>query len=86
MKLDKIVEGTHNKESFRYNNGTLAIFGKIWDKQDIRTLIEIANLLDLEGYILKSPIRIGTQTIDLGIYGLHVTDQKIYEDSDEGGE
>lgn len=86
MKLDTIVEGKHKKTSFRYKNGILYMFDKEWDYSDIQKLVETANLLKLEGYVLKNPIGTEKQTIDLGLFGKHITDKKVYEDSDEEGE
>ncbi len=56
MKLDKIVEGKHNGKKFRFENGFLSVFSHTWNRKDIQTLVEIANLLQLEGYGLKVPI------------------------------
>lgn len=83
MKLDKVLEGKHNKESFRYNDGFLHMFSRKWDKADIQTLIEVANLLSLEGYSLKKPI--GTETrIREGMFGwAQPYEAKIYENETE---
>lgn len=55
MKLQRIIEGTHNKQEFRYEDGILIAFARRWDRSDIQTLVEIANLLALDGYALKVP-------------------------------
>lgn len=81
MKLDKVVEGKHNKEGFRFEKGFLLMFGRRWDKDDIQTLVEVANLLQLEGYKIKRPI--GTEKTELeGMFGRYVADEKIYEDGE----
>lgn len=59
MKLNRILEGVHNNQTFRYDDGFLVMFDRRWDKADIQTLIEAANLLSVEGYPLKTPT--GTQ-------------------------
>lgn len=55
MQLLKVVEGKHNGQSFRYEDGFLKVFNHSWDKDDIKTIVEIANLLSVEGYNLKVP-------------------------------
>lgn len=62
MELKNVVEGKHNKESFRYENGFLVMFDRKWDKADIKTLTETANLLAHEGYVLKEPT--GSRLVD----------------------
>lgn len=83
MKLDKVLEGKHNKESFRYNDGFLHMFSRKWDKADIQTLIEVANLLSLEGYTLKKPT--GTKTkYTQPLFGrAQPYESKTYEDGTE---
>lgn len=79
MILDKIIEGKHNEESFRFEKGFLLMFGRKWDKGDIQTLIETANLLTVEGYKLKKPS--GTKkVVHDGLFGPREYDEKIYED------
>lgn len=83
MKLDKLIAGEHNKQTFQYNSGFLTMFGKIWDYNDIQTLIETANLLGLEGYKIKKVTSVEKQEIDLGIFGKQQADKKIYEGTEE---
>lgn len=84
MQLDKIIEGKHNKEHFRYENGFLNMFNKKWDKDDIKTLVEAANLLELEGYPLKSPTGMAKTQVE-SLFGFkHEIDVKTY-DEETGG-
>lgn len=83
MKLAKIIEGKHNKQSFRFERGFLVIFGRKWDKADIQTLIEVANLLSIEGYDLKIPVRVEEKTVDSMFGGTYKVDNKIYDESEE---
>lgn len=83
MQLDKVVEGKHNKESFRYQNGFIQMFGRKWDKSDIQTLVEVANLLSVEGYTLKSPIGTQKQRVESMFGGMYVVDQKMYDEDGE---
>lgn len=84
MQLKKVVEGKHNKESFRYENGKLQMFGRVWDKEDIKTLVEAANLLSHEGYTLKMPVRVEKREV-YGMFGesYHVN-QKVYDENEDG--
>lgn len=83
MKLDKVVEGKHNNETFRYMNGKLQMFGRLWDKDDIKTLVETANLLSIEGYTLKSPIGTKRVQVDSMFGGIYNVNQKIYDEDGE---
>lgn len=80
MQLDKVVEGKHNKEPFRYQNGKLQMYGRLWDKPDIQTLVEVANLLSIEGYDLKVPIRVEKRRVESMFGGIYNVDQKIYDE------
>ena len=53
IKERKEITGIHNKEEFKYEDGIVSVFGRRWNKKDIKTLVEIANLLELQGYKLK---------------------------------
>lgn len=83
MKLDKIVEGKHNKETFRYDDGFLKMFGRKWDKADIQTLVEVANLLSVEGYNLKVPTGKTTKTVNDMFGWPYSTEIKTYEEAGE---
>lgn len=85
MELLKVVEGKHNKETFRYEDGFLQMFGRKWDKADIQTLVEVANLLSVEGYSLKIPTG-KTKAIRHDMFGWsHEVDVKTY-DAESGEE
>lgn len=83
MQLSRVVEGKHNKETFRYEDGFLTVFGRRWDKTDIQTLVEIANLLSVEGYVLKVPT--GTKKkVRQDMFGWnHEVDVNTYDDTTE---
>ncbi len=85
MKIKNILEGKHNKESFRYENGKLQMFGRIWDKGDIQTLVETANLLKLEGHDLKVPTGTKDVTYD-GLLGGVTINVKTYDEADSEDE
>lgn len=53
MKLTPIVQGEHKGIHFSMSQGNLVCFGMAWTKEEIRTLVEIANLLKHEGYELN---------------------------------
>lgn len=57
MILEKIIQGEHRGRKFKWDNGFLHTFDRRWDKQEIEILIEIANLLQIEGYKIKKPKR-----------------------------
>lgn len=86
MVIHKLVEGKHNKEGFRYNKGFLEMFGRRWDRADIKTLVETANLLDVQGYKLKEPV----ETIPQEVYGIwgekHTVNKKIYDEQGESSD
>lgn len=46
------VTGKHEGEEFMYNNGKLTMFNISWSKNKIKKLIEVANLLEVEGFKL----------------------------------
>lgn len=56
IKQDKrVVDGTHNGVEFKYEGGSIYCYEILWSKQKIATLIEIANLLELQGFpVLKN--------------------------------
>ncbi len=80
MKLNAVIEGSHNKVSFRYDQGFINMFGIKWDYKDIQTLIETVNLLKLEGYTLKSPLRIEKQRQPSIFGGTIEIENKVYEE------
>jgi len=49
----RIIKGKHKNEDFTYEDGYLTMFNIQWSKEKIKTLIETANLLHLEGYELQ---------------------------------
>lgn len=55
MKIDNKFHGTHNKVDFTYEKGFLHLHGRKWDREDIKNMVEIANLLELHGYKINSP-------------------------------
>lgn len=80
MDIKKVVEGQHRGASFRYENGFLTMFNIKWDKTDIKTLVEAANLLELQGYKLKECIEV-KQRKTMDIYGFTRTKTyKVYDD------
>lgn len=81
MKLLKIVEGYHNKVYFRYNKAKLYMFNYEWDKTDIKTLIEVANLLKIEGYDLKEAKETKVTRYE-GLFGVNEKLEKIYLDEE----
>lgn len=86
MELKNVVEGRHNTEEFRYLNGKLQVFGRQWDKEDIRTLVEIANLLEMQGYKLKVPTGKRTQKqYDFFSGRMYSKDIKTYDEEDSNG-
>lgn len=80
MQLKKVVEGKHNKVNFRYENGMLIMFDRKWDRDDIRTLIETANLLQHEGYSLKIPTGSHQREVYSMFGGNYVVDEKEYDE------
>lgn len=80
MQLKKVVEGKHNKESFRFANGLLQMFGRSWDKADIKTLVEAANLLSHEGYVLKEPTGTRTRQVESMFGGIYNVEEKEYDE------
>lgn len=82
MKLAKVVEGVHKKQTFRFENGKLFMFSKHWDREDIAILVETANLLSLEGYNLKVPT--GThKRISEGVFGgMYEVEEKTYDEGE----
>ena len=86
MNIKNVVEGTHKREFFRYDNGKVQMFGRTWDKEDIQTLVEVANLLDVQGYKLKMPTgRETRQAFDpFSFGGVRSFDVKTYDDEKEG--
>lgn len=85
MRIQNIIEGEHNKERFRYDNGKLNVMGRAWDKEDIKTLVEIANLLEMQGYKLKVPTgRQSREVFDpFSFGGTRRVDIKVYDDEKE---
>lgn len=54
IKSDKrCVSGEHNGESFTYDGGILYAFGTKWSKTQIKSLVEIANLLEIQAFKLQ---------------------------------
>lgn len=54
IKTNKqVVSGEHNGTKFSLDGGVLHIFGTTWDKSDLKTLIEVANLLHLQGFPIQ---------------------------------
>lgn len=49
----KIVKGEHKHMRFQLENGRLRVNGIIFTKQCIQELVELANLLELEGHKLQ---------------------------------
>lgn len=85
MQIKNVVEGAHNKEHFRYDSGKVQMFGRAWDKEDIKTLVEVANLLEVQGYKLKVPTgRETRERYDMFFGGTMKYDVKIYDDEKEG--
>lgn len=80
MQLKKVVEGKHNKETFRYENGLLVTFGRKWDKADIKTLVEMANLLSHEGFELKEPTGTRTRQVESMFGGIYSVEEKEYDE------
>lgn len=80
MKLNKVVDGKHNQQNFAYRNGKLTMFNHTWDKADIKTLVETANLLAVEGYELKMPIRIEREQRQDFLGNVYDADIKVYEE------
>lgn len=85
MKLEQIIQGVHNKESFKFEKGFIYCFDRKWDRADIKTLVEIANLLDVQGYKVKEPISQRRKRVD-GMFGQYVVNEKEYEDGENGNE
>lgn len=84
MELNKVVEGKHNNATFRYEDGFLQMFDRKWDKEDIKTLVEVANLLSIEGYNLKIPTG-KTKAVRRDMFGwAYEHDVKSYDDNDMG--
>lgn len=54
MEIKNNIQGTHDGQEFIYEDGLLTVFGVTWDRKRIKTLVEIANLLDHQGYPIKS--------------------------------
>jgi hypothetical protein len=48
----RVLNGEHNGTSFIYEGGLIQMFGRTWDKVDIKTLVEVANLLHLQNFEL----------------------------------
>lgn len=46
------VTGEHNGEKFTFEAGILSIFDQRWSREKIKTLVEVANLLEHHGYKL----------------------------------
>lgn len=82
MQLKKVVEGKHNKEAFRFENGKLYTFGRVWDKADIKTLVEMANLLSHEGFELKEPVTTTSREVHNMWGETYVVEEKQYDEKD----
>lgn len=46
----RLLTGEHNGHKFTFSSGFVEMFGHTWDKADIKTLVEIANLLHIDGF------------------------------------
>lgn len=81
MQIKNVVEGVHNKQAFRYEDGKLNMFERNWDKEDIKNLIEVANLLEIQGYKIKIPTgRQTKQRYDMFSGGTFNYDVKTYDE------
>lgn len=82
MKLDKIVRGQHNDKPFFFENGKVTMFNTVWDKDDIKTLVETANLLHLEGYEVKASNGVEKRVVNM--FGSScVIEVKTYDEDEE---
>lgn len=80
MKLDNLLQGTHNGKAFTYHNGTLTMFSHIFNKNDIQTLVETANLLEIEGHKLKVSKGTKVDIVNSPFYGRVEQETDIYDE------
>ncbi len=61
----QVISGKHNDRSFTLNDGILEYMGDKWDNEKVKDLIDLCNLLKLEGYTLidKVPSNKGSSMI-----------------------
>ena len=51
IEQDKqVVRGKHKEYEFTLNGGVLEFRGQSWSKKGIQTLVELGNLLTIQGY------------------------------------
>lgn len=56
MKINedkRVISGEHNGNQFILNDGVLDYNGRLWSKKEVTDLINLCNLLKIEGYELK---------------------------------
>jgi len=48
----KVLRGKHNEQEFILDGGVLEYMGQRWDQTKVKSLIDLCNLLKIEGYEL----------------------------------